>query len=100
MSIILDCFGTMVLLVTPTAVELSVWIGLRGCSHPMSIRVCRWGTILRATIKSAASLASEAEAMTNLTMVAIVRTALLKRGDGSSSERRCAHLLCCAIKFC
>jgi hypothetical protein len=36
MSIILDCFGTMVLFVSPTAVELSVWIGLRGCNHCMS----------------------------------------------------------------
>ena len=62
MPIILDCFGTMVLFVTPTAVELSVWIGLCGCGHPMSIRVCWWGTILQAAIKSAASLASAAEA--------------------------------------
>ncbi len=88
MSIILDCFGTMVLFVTPTAVELSVWIGLYGCGHPMSMRVCRWGTILRVAIKSAASSASAAEAMTNLIMVAIIRTAPLKRGVGSSSKRK------------
>jgi hypothetical protein len=81
MSIILDCFGTMVLFVTPTAVELSVWIGLLGCGHPMLMRVCRWQTILRAAIKSAASTASAAKAMTNVTMVAIVRTSRLKRGD-------------------
>ncbi len=30
MSIILDCFGTMVLFITPTAVELSVWVGELG----------------------------------------------------------------------
>ena len=78
MSIILDYFGTMVLFVTPTAVELSVCIGLHGCGHPMSMRVCRWGTYSRAAIKSAASSALAAKAMTNLMMVAIVRTALLK----------------------
>ncbi len=92
MSIILDCFGTMVLFVTPTAVELSGWIGLHGCGHPMSIRVCLWGTILQVAINSAASLASVAETMTNLIMVAIVRTAPLKCGDGSSSERKMCAL--------
>ncbi len=84
----------MVLFVTPTAVELSVWIGLCGCGHPMSIRVCWWGTILQAAIKSAASLASAAEAKTNLIMVAIVRTMLLKCGGGPSYERKmCAPAL-------
>ncbi len=62
----------------------------------MSMRVCQWGTILRAAIKSAASSASTAEAMANLIMVAIVRTAPtpLKLGDGLSSERKiCAPAL-------
>jgi hypothetical protein len=88
MSIILDCFGTIVLFMTSTAVELSVWIGLHGCGHPMSIRVCQWRTISQAAIKSAASLALAADAMTNLILVAIVRTAPLKHGDGLSSNRK------------
>jgi hypothetical protein len=87
MSMILDFFGTMVLFVTPAAVELSVWIGLHGCHHPMSTRVCWWETILRAAIKSAASSASAAEAMINLIMVAIVRSVPFKHGVGSLSER-------------
>ncbi len=87
MSITLDRFGKMVLFVTPTAVELSVWIGLRGFGHPMSMRVCLWGIILQAAIKSAASSALAAKAMTNLMIVAIVRTMPLKRGVGSSSKR-------------
>jgi hypothetical protein len=78
----------MVLFVTPTAVELSDWINLCGYRHPTSMRVCRWGTTLQAAIKSAASSASAAKAMTNLIVVAIVRTVSLKRGDGSSSERK------------
>ncbi len=82
MSIILDHFGTMVLFVTPTAVELSVWIGLHGCGHRMTMRVCWWGTIFQAEIKSAASLALIAEAMTNLIIAPIVRTVPLKRGVG------------------
>jgi hypothetical protein len=94
MSIILDRFGTMVLFVTPTAVELSVWIGLRGCGHPMLMRVYRWETIVGVAIKSAVSSASATKAMTNLIMVAIVRTAPLKCGDGSSLERKiCAPAL-------
>jgi hypothetical protein len=80
MFIMLDRFGTMVLFVTPTAVELSVWIGLRGCSHPMSMRVCWWGTILWAAIKSVASSALVAKAITNLMMGKFGRTALLKHG--------------------
>jgi hypothetical protein len=88
MSIRLDCFETMVLFVIPIAVELSVWIGLCGCGHPMSMRVCLWGIILRAAIKSAASSASAAKAMTNLIMVAIVRTMPLRPGNGLSFERK------------
>jgi hypothetical protein len=84
----------MVLFVTPTAVELSVCIGLHGCGHPMSMRVCSWGTLSQAAMKSAESSASAIEAMTNLIMVAIVRTAPLKHGDRSSSEREiCAPAL-------
>ena len=36
---------TMVLLVNPTAVELSVWIGDLGCGQPISMSVLRSGTI-------------------------------------------------------
>jgi hypothetical protein len=87
MSIILALLGTMVLFVTPIAVELSVCTGLHGCGHPMLMRVWRWGTISRAAMNNAASSASAAEAMTNLMIVAMVNIAPLKRGIGSSSER-------------
>ena len=88
MSIILDCSVTMVLFVTPTVVELSVCIELCGWDHPMLIRVCLWGTISRAAMKSAASSASAAKAMKNLIMVAIVRTMPLRPGNGLSFERK------------
>ena len=87
MSIILALLGTMVLFVTPIAVELSVCTGLLGFGHPMSMRVWRWGTISRAAMNNAASSASAAEAMTDLMIVAMVNTAPLKRGIGSSSAR-------------
>ncbi len=87
MSIILALMGTIVLFVTPIAIELSVCTGLRGCGHPESMRVWRLGTISRAAMNNAASSASAAEAMTNLMIVAMVNTAPLKRGIGSSSER-------------
>jgi hypothetical protein len=93
MSIILDCFGTIVLFVTLTAVEFCLdrasWL-----RPPHVYKGLLAGNHLQAAIKSAASTASAAEAMTNLIMVAIVRTAPLKRGDGLSSERKmCAPAL-------
>jgi hypothetical protein len=77
MSIILLCRGTIVLLVTPAAVELSVWIGLFGWGQPMSIRVWWFGIISCAVMKRAASSALDADAMTNLMIWAIERMAPL-----------------------
>ena len=77
MSIILLRQGTIVLFVAPAAVELSVWIGLFGCGQPMSIRVWLCGIISLAFMKRAASLASDADAMTNLMIWAIERIAPL-----------------------
>ncbi len=76
------------MLVTPTAVELSVWMGVFGCGHPMAMRVCLWGIISHAVTKRAASSDSAAEAITNLMIWAMERMAPLKRGNGSSSERK------------
>ncbi len=42
--------GTMVWLVMPTSVELFVWIGVRGCGQPISLRVCWRGTISLAVV--------------------------------------------------
>jgi hypothetical protein len=87
MSIILMHFAMIVSLHTPTAVELSVWMFFLGCGQPISMSVWRNGTISLAVRKSAASLASAAEAMTNLMIGAMVRTVPLNLGMGSSSER-------------
>ena len=86
-STILLWRGIIVLLVTPAAVELSVWIGLLGWGQPMSMSVWRCGIISLAVTNRAASSDSAAESMTNLMIWAIASMAPLKRGKGSSSER-------------
>ncbi len=76
------------MLVTPMAVELSVWIGVFGCGHPIAMRVCLWGIISRAVTKRVASSDLAAEAITNLMIWAMESMAPLKRGNGSFSERK------------
>ena len=56
----------MVLLVTPTAVELSHWMGFLGCNHPISISAWCSGTISLVMLKWPASSALEADDMTFL----------------------------------
>ncbi len=64
----------------------------------MSMRVWGCGIISRAGMNRAASSDSAAEAMTNLMIWAIERTAPLNRGKGSFSERKiCAPALLRAL---
>ncbi len=63
------------MLVTPAAVELSIWIGFFGLGQPMAMRVWRWGIISHAVMISAASFDSATEAMINLMIWAIDRMA-------------------------
>ena len=81
-------FWMMVLLMTPTAVELSVWTGEGGWGQPILIRVWRKGIIYLAVMKRAPSSDSAAEDMTNLMIWAMVRMAPLERGKGSFSDRK------------
>ena len=76
----------MVLLTTPEAVELSVWIRDGGCFQPIYINVWRMGTISLAIMYSAPSSASAAEDITNLMIWAIVRIAQFQSGFGSFSD--------------
>ena len=66
----------------------------------MSMSVCGCGIILHAVRKSAVSLALEADAITNLMIVAIVRTAPLSPGIGSFLERKMCALLGIVRWFC
>ena len=74
MSMDLVLRGIMVSLVTPTAVELSYWMGVLGCGHPISMSAWLSGTIYLAIMKRPSSSASEADDMTFLIICAIVRT--------------------------
>jgi hypothetical protein len=84
--------GTIFLLVTPAAVELSIWIGNFGWGHPIEMRVRLWGIISLAVTKRAASSDLAADAITNLMIWAMERTAPLNRGNGSFSERKICAL--------
>ena len=72
----------MVLLMTPAAVELSVWIGDGGCFQPISINVWRMRTIYLDVMYSAPSSASAAEDMTNLMIWEILRIGPFHSGVG------------------
>ena len=64
MSIGLVRLGKMVRLVTPNAVDLSVWIVLLGCGYPISMSFWCSGTISLAVVNNPESSASVAENMT------------------------------------
>jgi hypothetical protein len=92
----------IVLLVTPAAVELSVWMGLLGWGHPMLMRVWRWGIILHAVMKSTASLDSDSDDITNLMIWAMERTAMQHQiagrdhplGGRYEPQRGCMNWIC------
>ena len=70
----------MLLVTNPCAVVLSVCIGVGGCLCPISLRAWRAGMASRRFMKSALSLASAAEDMTDLMILATVETHLLVVG--------------------
>ena len=86
MSIDFVFLGMMVALDTPTAVELSHWMGDLGCGHPISVRDWCSGTMALAQMKRPASSASAAEDMTFLMICATVRTGPLYVGAGTFSD--------------
>ena len=75
--------GMMVELATPTAFELSYWMGDLGCGHPISVRDWRSGTMALEQMKRPASSASAAEDMTFLMICETVRTGSLYVGAGT-----------------
>ena len=77
----------MVLLANPFAVELSVWMGERGCGHFIYFSVCRIRNIALTVMKSPSNSASEAEDMTMLIIWARERTGPLSQEIGSLSKQ-------------
>ena len=88
MSMAFVALGKILLLMIPSAVELSVWMGVRGCSCPMAWRIFLMWMASRELMNSPPSSASAAEVMTALMMVETVRMAPLSGGIGSSFERK------------
>ena len=78
----------MVWLVTPTAVELSVWIGVWGCGQSILLRVCPRGNISLAVVYRAPSSATTAEDMTNFMIWEIDMMGPLCLGKGSFSDMK------------
>jgi hypothetical protein len=68
------------LLMTPNAVVLSVWMGVLGCLWPISVRSWRIGAASHALMYSAPSLASAALDMAALSILEMLRTAPLLGG--------------------
>ena len=77
----------MVLLLNPTASELSVWIGDLGCGQTISMSVLRSSIIFLAVMYSAATSASADDAITYLMICEIVNTRPLSFGFGSFYDR-------------
>ena len=76
------------LLTTPEAAELSVWLGECGCFQPISPRVFRCDTMACTVINIAPISDSDVDTMTNFMICAIVSTGPLHFGIGASSARK------------
>jgi hypothetical protein len=88
MSIAFVRLGCILLLITPSAVELSVCIGVRGCGWPISVSICRRYTASLAFKNNAPNSASAADDITAFIMVAMVKTAPLFGGLSTLLDRK------------
>jgi hypothetical protein len=79
-SINLVRFGCIFELITPSAVELLVWIGVFGCGCPILARMHRKYTAYLAFINSAPNYASAADETTTSITFAVLSMAPLFRG--------------------
>ena len=88
MSMDLVRFGCILLLMTPSAVELSVWTGIIECLCPISFSIILMYTAYRAMMYRAPILASAADAITFFMICAMARIAPLLAGCSTFSERK------------
>ena len=77
MSIYLVALATTLLLMRPSTVFLSVWIGIRGCGCPRSFSVLRMGTDVLVFKNNAPSSSSAADDITLRMIVDRLSTAPL-----------------------
>jgi hypothetical protein len=83
MSMAFNAFGRILLVSSTCAVELSVWMGVRGCARPNSSNVRCIDTAVLAFMNSAPSLVSVADDITVLIICKIFYTAPLLMGISS-----------------
>ncbi len=88
MSIAFVCLGWILWLITPSVVELSAWIGVRGCERTILASICHKYTASFAFKYRAPSSASTVDDITALIIVATVRIAPLLGGDSLSLDRK------------
>jgi hypothetical protein len=100
MSIDFVYLGWILWLITPSAVELSVWIGVLGCGWPILASICCKYAASFAFNYRAPSSASAADDITALIIVAAVRIASFLGGNLSSLDRKNVPPLGSAISFC
>ena len=79
---------TILLFVTPAAVELSVWSAHLGWGQPISTKVCWSGDIYLGMMKRDESSTADAEDMTNLIILARASSGLFLDGMGTYLERK------------
>ncbi len=104
MSITFVRFGWRILLfITPSAIVLSVWIGVRGCGWPILVSICRRYLPSFAFKNSAPSSASATDDMTTFMMVTFVMMAPLLGGvlvvvrEGKMASRSASGVLLVVI---
>ena len=88
MSIDFVAFDMILLLINPSAVLLSVCIGVSGCGWPISSSVLRVGTAVFALMNRAPNSASAADDMTFLIICEMLRTAPLFGGFSSLFDKK------------
>ncbi len=88
MSIALVRFGCTFPLITPSAIALSVCIGVGDCLWPISLRMICMYTASCAMMYSITSSASVADAITFFIMCAMLRMDLLLAGSCMSLDKK------------
>ncbi len=91
--------GWILLLITPYAVKLSVWIGVGGCGWPILVSICQRYMASRAFRYSAPYSALAADVITAFVIVTIVRMAPLLVGVSHCWSRRNVPPLVFVISF-
>jgi hypothetical protein len=74
-------FGWILWLISPSAIKLSVWIGVHGCRWPILVSICHRYATSFAFKYSAPSSASAADDIIASIIVAMVRIAPLLGGN-------------------